>query len=136
MITRAGAQLQMEVHPNGRRGVPMVVTFAGGGTPLTDELNLASLTERESFLASFPDDTKDEARRLLGELAVEVARMPKPAADEEERQGQAVAFADPEAAAEAVDGVELLERVRAFINRFLGLPPSADVLLAAFAVYT
>jgi Protein of unknown function (DUF3631)/SWIM zinc finger len=51
-------------------------------------------------------------------------------------QGQAVAFSDPEPSPEPVDGAALLERLREFAGRFLGLPPGADVLFSAFAVYS
>lgn len=59
-----------------------------------------------------------------------------PTATDDDAQGQAVAFADPEPWPEPVDGAALLEDVRAFLARFLGLPPGSDALLAAVTVYT
>ena len=50
--------------------------------------------------------------------------------------GQAVAFGDVEPWPDPVDGAGLLEEVRDLVTRYLVLPAGADVLLAAFAVYT
>ena len=51
-------------------------------------------------------------------------------------QGQVLAFDDPDPWPDPVDGALLLEQLRAFVRRFVRLPPGADDVLAAYVLVT
>jgi hypothetical protein len=73
MLIGDGATISVEVHPNGRAKVPVVV-WRGEETLLTDCVNLIEAGKRAKLIERLPEDTRDEAAGLLAVVALDLAR--------------------------------------------------------------
>jgi putative DNA primase/helicase len=139
LILKESATLAVEVTCNGRLRAPVIIWRRGTDeTLLVDAANLVSAREREQLIGRLPEGLRAEAARLLEQIGLEVAKadteqMLRDAAGD---QASDPAFADPDPWPVAVDLAPVLERIVAFIRRFVVLPEAVPDALAAWAAFT
>lgn len=129
--------LQAIASLNGRAKAPVFLRWRETKESLhVDDINPASLKERQAYLDCLPESVRDEASLLLNQVAESISVERASGMNEKpEGQGQAIAFPEIPPWPEPVDGAVLLDEIIATFKRFIVTTAAQRDALGLFVLH-